>query len=168
MAISMYQASVPVFIRMLASLRAVLEKGAAHAAAKKFDPAALLHARLAPDMFPLTRQVQTATDNAKGCAARLAGVEIPRYEDTEATFSELVARVNRTIGFLESLEPKEIDGSEEREIVLKLRNFEQRFKGLPYLLHFALPNFMFHVVTAYAILRHSGVDLGKTDFLGPA
>jgi len=166
MTLSMYQASVPFFLRMLANLRAILEKGEAHAAARKFDAAVLVQARLAPDMLPLARQVQIASDNAKGCAARLAGVYPPRFEDTESTFAELLARIDKTVAFLKTLQPGQIDGSEERDIKLPLPNGTLDFKGLPYLVHFAIPNFTFHVVTAYNILRHNGVPIGKTDFLG--
>ena len=166
MAISMYQASVPAFTRMLANLRSILEKGAAHAAAKKFDAAVLVNARLAPDMFALARQVQIASDMAKGCASRLAGAEVPKYDDNEATIPELLARIDKTLAHLKGFRPAQIDGSEDREIVLPLRTGERRFKGQDYLLHFALPNFYFHVTTAYAILRHNGVELGKGDFLG--
>ena len=166
MTLSMYQASVPFFLRMLANLRAILEKGEAHAAARKFDAAVLVQARLAPDMLPLARQVQIASDNAKGCAARLAGVNPPRFEDTESTFAELLARIDKTVAFLKTLQPGQIDGSEERDIKLPLPNGTLDFKGLPYLVHFAIPNFTFHVVTAYNILRHNGVPIGKTDFLG--
>lgn len=166
MTISMYQASVPVFIRMLNNLAALLEKAAAHAEAKKIDPAVLLNTRLYPDMFPLVRQVQSATDTAKGCAARLAGREPPRYEDNEASFTELFARIRKTVAYLDTAKPAGIDGSEERTVNLTLRDGTLTFTGLAYLLHFALPNFYFHVATAYGILRHCGVELGKTDFLG--
>lgn len=166
MTISMYQASVPVFIHMLNNLAAILEKAAAHAEAKKIDPAVLINSRLAPDMFPLSRQVQIATDGAKGCAARLAGLEPPRYEDNESTFPELIARLRKTIDYLAAFTPAQIDGSEEKTIVMKFRDSSRTFVGLPYLLHYVLPNFYFHVTTAYAILRHCGVELGKQDFLG--
>ncbi len=166
MKISMYQASVPVYIRMLTNLAAVLEKGAAHAEAKKIDPSVLIGSRLYPDMFPLSRQVQIATDNAKGPAARLAGVDVPKYEDNEKTFPELRGRIEKTIEFLRTLKPEQIDGSEERTITLQLRGNTQTFNGLPYLLNFAMPNFYFHVTTAYDILRHNGVELGKSDYLG--
>lgn len=167
MSLSMYQASVPVFVRMLTNLQAILDKGAKHAEARKIDPSVFVNARLAPDMFALARQVQVATDAAKGCAARLAGVEVPSYADTEATFPELQARVARTIDFLKSLKPQQIDGSEDRTVTLKLRGKDVSFKGQPYLLGFAMPNFYFHVTTAYDILRHNGVEVGKMDFLGP-
>ena len=166
MPLSMFHASVPVFTRQLANLSAILHKAEAHAEARKIDPAVFINARLAPDMFSLSRQVQSATDSAKGCGARLAGAEVPRYEDTETTFPELQARVAKTIAFLQSLSPELIDGSEERAIVLKLRGQETKFTGQYYLLNFALPNFFFHAVTAYDILRHNGVEIGKQDFLG--
>lgn len=162
----MYQSSIPVFIRMLGNLRVFLEKGLAHAGAKKFEPAVLVDSRLAPDMLPLARQVQIASDSAKGCGARLAGVEPPKYEDTEKSFPELLARVDKTVAFLKTLTPSQLDGSEARDIVLQLRAGPLHFKGLQYLLHFALPNFYFHVTTAYNILRHNGVELGKQDFIG--
>lgn len=166
MSISMYQASVPVFIRMLRNLRAILEKGAAHAEARKFDATVLPNARLAPDMLALPRQIYIATDTAKGCAARLAGIDPPKYEDVESTVPELTARIDKTVVFLKSVTPAQIDGSEERDITLKFPNNTFQFKGLQYLTHFALPNFFFHVTTAYNILRHNGVDLGKPDFIG--
>jgi len=166
MKISMYQASVPVLKRMLNNLADILQKGAAHAEAKKIDPAVLIAGRLYPDMFALARQVQTATDTAKGCAARLAGKEIPKYEDNEATFPELVARVKKTVAFLDTCKPEQIDGTEDKSITLKMRSGDLTFTGIAYLLHFALPNFYFHVTTAYDILRHNGVELGKLDFLG--
>lgn len=166
MNISMYQASVPVFIRMLRNLRSILEKGGAHAAAKKFDPAVLVTARLAPDMLALARQVQIASDSAKGCAARLAGMDPPKYEDTESTLPELLARVDKTVAFLKTLTPAQLDGSEERDITLPMRTGPLHFKGLQYLIHFALPNFYFHVTTAYNILRHNGVEIGKQDYIG--
>ena len=166
MSLSMFHASVPVFTRQLASLSAILRKAEAHAEARKIDPAVFINARLAPDMFSLSRQVRSATDSAKGCGARLAGAEVPRYEDTETTFPELQARVAKTIAFLQSLSPELIDGSEERAIVLKLRGQETKFTGQYYLLNFAMPNFFFHAVTAYDILRHNGVEIGKQDFLG--
>ena len=166
MPLSMYQASVPVFVRLLGNLSAILEKGAAFAETKKFDPSVLVTARLAPDMFTLARQVQIATDGVKGAAARLAGLEVPSYVDTEATFPELQARIKKTIDFVQSVTPAQIDGSEERSITLKIGGKEKSFKGQPYLLNFVLPNFYFHISIAYAILRHNGVDLGKMDFLG--
>lgn len=166
MSLSMYQASVPVLIRTLRNLRAILEKGAAHAEARKFDAAALTGARLFPDMFPLTRQVQIASDIAKGCAARLAGVEPPKYDDTETSFADLYARIDKTVDYLKSLTAAQIDGSEERKIVLPMRSGPMEFQGQAYLLNFALPNVYFHATTAYNILRHNGVEVGKMDFLG--
>lgn len=165
MTISMYQASVPVFMRMLDNLDGILEKAAVHAEAKRIDPAVLLALRLYPDMFPLSRQVQIVSDNAKGCAARLAGVEVPSFEDSETSFAELIARLHKTADYLKTLTPAQIDGSEGRQIVLKMRDGTREFLGQAYLLHYALPNFYFHCATAYAILRHAGVELGKKDFL---
>ena len=166
MALSLYQASVPVFQQFLGSLGAVLAKAEAHAAAHKIDPAVLLQARLYPNMFPLMRQVQIAGDFAKGTPARLAGLEPPKYEDNEASFAELNARIDRTSEFLKTLKATQIDGQEERTIELKVGGQPMTFKGQPYLLHFALPNFFFHAAAAYAILRHNGVELGKRDFMG--
>jgi uncharacterized protein len=168
MSLTLYHASVPVFIRALTNLSAVLRKAEEHAAARKIEPAVLINARLAPDMFPLSRQVQSATDSAKGCGARLAGMEVPRYEDTEASFPELQARITKTVAFLQSLNPELFAGGEERKVVLKLRGHEVSFTGQSYLLTFALPNFFFHAVTAYDILRHNGVVIGKMDYLGNA
>jgi hypothetical protein len=164
--ISMYVASVPVLTRALRNLSAVLSKGEAHAAARNLDQAVLLGYRLAPDMFPLTRQVQIAADMAKGCAARLAGVEVPSYADDEKSFADLQARLDKTIAFIESFQPAQIDGSEGRSVTLKMRSGERSFQGLPYLLDFVLPNVYFHSTAAYSILRHCGVELGKADFLG--
>ena len=166
MGISMYQASVPRFAQMLRNLAAILDKAQAHVEAKKLEPSALTTFRLYPDMFPLTRQVQIACDQAKGAVARLAGLEIPKHEDTEQTFAELRARIAKTVDFIEPVRPSQIDGSETKEIVLKLRTQELRFNGLQYLLGFAYPNFYFHVTTAYNILRHNGVEIGKRDFVG--
>ncbi|MGE3623101.1 MAG: DUF1993 family protein [Bdellovibrionales bacterium] len=166
MSLSMYQTSIPVFVRYLGNLSRILDKGFAHAEAKKIDPSVFVNARLAPDMFPLSRQVQIATDGVKGCAARLAGIEIPSYPDTETTFPELQARIARTLSFIESVKPDRIDGSEDKPIHLKVGPRELSFTGQPYLLNFVLPNLFFHITAAYAILRHNGVDLGKMDFLG--
>lgn len=166
MALSMYQSSVPMLKRMLGSLSTLLAKAAAHAEAKKIDPAVLVGARLFPDMFALARQVQIATDQAKGCAARLAGVEVPKYEDTETTIAELQARLAKTIAFLDSLTPAQIDGSEDKDIVVQVRDLKLDFKGQDYLMQWVLPNFYFHVTTAYNILRHNGIEIGKKDFLG--
>ena len=166
MTISMYQASVPVFVRMLTNLNVILSKGAAHAQAKKIDESVLLNARLSPDMFPLTRQVHIATDFARGTGARLAGLEMQVYEDNEKTFAELMARVERTLEYLQSLKPAQIDGSEAREIVRPIRGELKKFTGINYLLQFAMPNFYFHATTTNAILRHNGIEVGKGDFIG--
>ncbi|HEY6242253.1 MAG TPA: DUF1993 family protein [Burkholderiales bacterium] len=166
MNISMYQASTPRFVNILKNLSGILDKAQAHAEAKKIDQAVLLNSRLYPDMFALARQVQIACDSAKGATARLAGVEVPKHEDTEQTFAELKARIAKTIAFVESLKPAQIDGSEEKNIHLKLGSREVDWKGMQYLLGHALPNFYFHVVTAYDILRHNGVEVGKRDFIG--
>jgi hypothetical protein len=166
MTISMYAASVPVFSSMLRNLAHVLTKGEANAAQRKIEPAVFLNDRLAPDMLPLKAQVQIATDHAKGACARLSGREPLKLEDKEASFTELLARIEKVQGYLKTFSPADIDGSEEKEIVLKLGGGEMKFSGLQYLLHFATPNFYFHVTTAYAILRHNGVPLGKTDFFG--
>src|SRR5881394_3572220 len=166
MTISMYQASAPRFANILRNLSAIMDKAEAHCSAKKIDPAALTSYRLYPDMFPFTRQVQIACDTAKGAVARLAGVEIPKHEDTEQTFAELKARIAKTLDFVESVPAGKIDGSEEKEVVLQMRSGERRFKGLQYLLGHAYPNFYFHVTTAYNILRHNGVEVGKQDFIG--
>lgn len=168
MTISMYQASVPVFIRMLRNLKGLLEKGAAHADAKKFDASALVNARLAPDMFALARQVQIAADMTKGCAARLAGADVPKYDDTETTIPELIARIEKTVAYLKTFKPEQIDGSEEKAIVLKTPRGEMNFTGINYLLYFVLPNTYFHITTAYNLLRHNGVEIGKMDFIGQA
>lgn len=166
MTISMYQASAPRFVNTLKNLAAILDKAQAHCEARKIDPLVLSAARLYPDMFALARQVQIACDNAKGAAARLAGVEVPKHEDSEQTFAELKARIAKTIAFIETLKPAQIDGSEDRDIALKLGAREVQWKGMQYLLGFALPNFYFHVVTAYDILRHNGVELAKRDYIG--
>ena len=166
MTISMYQASVPSLIRSLNNLAAILEKGAAHAEAKNIDPSVLISSRLYPDMFPLSRQVQVASDIARRGAARLAESEAPSIEDNETTFPELIARLQKTTSYLETLTPDLIDGSEEKSISLPVGKETMTFKGMPYLLYFVLPNVYFHVTTAYDILRHCGVELGKIDFLG--
>jgi len=165
MSLSMYQASIPVFISQLNNLSWILKKGEEHAAAKKIEPEIFTNARLAPDMFPLSRQVQIATDGVKGCAARLAGVEVPSFPDTEKTFAELQARITKTIDFIKTFKASQIDGTEEKKVVLKLRDQEVIFTGQVYLLNFVLPNLYFHSTTTYAILRHNGVDIGKRDFL---
>ncbi|MBG3978840.1 DUF1993 family protein [Pseudomonas aeruginosa] len=168
MSLSIYQASIPTFLRTLGNLSAILKKAAVHAEAKNIDPRIFIDARLAPDMFPLARQVQIASDAAKGAGARLAGLEVPSYADTETTFDELQARIARTVEFLEGIREEQLDGAEERNVTLKVRGQEISFNGRDFLFGFALPNFFFHVTTAYAILRHNGVELGKMDFLGGA
>ncbi len=166
MQISMYQATIPVLVRSLTNLMAILEKGAAHAEAKKIDPAVLLNSRLYPDMYPLVKQVQIATDMAKNGSARLAGLEPPKFEDQETTFPELLDRLQKTITYLNTLTPEQIDGSEGKLISLPVRGVTMTFTGLPYLLYFLQPNVYFHVTTSYNILRHNGVELGKMDFIG--
>ena len=166
MTISLYQASVPVIQKSLTALKGVLAKGAAHAEAKKIDESVFLASRLYPDMFPLSRQVQIAADFGKGPVARLAGVDLPKYDDTEATFAELAARIDKTLAFVATFTPAQIDGQEDREINLTIAGNPVTFKGQPYLLHFAMPNLYFHMSMAYAILRHNGVDVGKRDFVG--
>lgn len=166
MKLSMYQASIPVFIRTLGNLSGILAKGAAHAEAKKIDPAVLVNSRLFPDMFALARQVQIASDTAKGAAARLAGLEPPSYDDNEKTFPELIARLDKTVEYLKTLKPEQIDGSEERTVNLKVAGQPMTFQGMTFLLQRALPNLYFHTTTAYNILRHNGVEVGKKDYLG--
>lgn len=166
MTISMYHASVPAFIRALNNLSEILGKAMAHADARKIDPAVLLNSRLYPDMFPLSRQVQIVSDTAKGGAARLAGLEPPKYEDNEKTFPELIERLRKTIAYLDTFKPEQIDGSEKRAVTLKLRGETLTLDGLPFLLNRVLPNLYFHLSTAYGILRHNGLDIGKKDYLG--
>lgn len=161
MSVSMYQASMPLLVRGLDNLSAVLTKGAAHP-----DAAALVEARLAPDMFTLAGQVQRASDAAKGCAARLAGIDNPSFADTETTFAQLQERIARTIAFLQGVKPAQIDGSEDKAISFKAGPYMLNFTGTSYLLTFVVPNFFFHATTAYDILRHKGVAVGKMDFLG--
>ncbi len=166
MNISMYNSSVPVLIRMLNNLKNILEKAAAFADAKRIDGKVLASYRLAPDMLPLSSQIQIACDNAKGCGARLAGIDAPVMDDKETTLAELITRIETTISFLKTLKPEQIDGSEDKHIVLKFPNATFEFKGLNYLQGFVLPNFYFHSTVAYSILRHCGVELGKMDYLG--
>lgn len=166
MSLTMYSASVPVLVRSLNNLSAIIDKAAAHAETKKIDPQVFITARLAPDMFAFARQVQIASDTAKGCAARLAGIEVPSYSDTETTFDELKERITKTVAFMQSVQPEQIEGSEDRTVVLKMRSGDLTFSGQDYLLGFVLPNFYFHVTTAYDILRHNGVEIGKLDYLG--
>jgi uncharacterized protein len=165
MPFTFYDAAFPPVTRILVNLDAILDKAAAHCEERKLDPAVLLNYRLAPDMFPFTRQIQTASDTAKGMAARLAGVEVPSYADTETTIEELKARLSRTLDFVKSFSPAQIEGAEDREIILKMRT-EMRFTGREYVFGFVLPNVYFHAATAYGILRHAGVALGKRDYLG--
>lgn len=166
MALSVYQVSAPELARMLGNLKDIVQKAASHAVAKKIDANALLQARLYPDMYPLPKQVQLACDMAKGGAARLAGVAVPVHEDTEKTFAELEARLDKTIAFINSLQPAQFEGAEDRKIELTFPGITLNFTGLSYLNTFVLPNFYFHATTVYAILRHNGVELGKGDFLG--
>lgn len=166
MPLTMYQASVPVMLQMLASISAVLDKAAQHCEARKIDPSVVVNYRLAPDMHPLSRQIQIMTDQAKGAVARLSGIEPPAFADTETTFDELKARIAKTVAFVKSATPAEIDGSEDREVTLKIGPTEMKLKGSQYFFHFFLPNFYFHATTAYDILRHAGVEIGKRDFIG--
>jgi uncharacterized protein len=164
--ISMYQASVPVIIRSLNNLVGILEKGATYAEAKKIDPSVLVNSRLFPDMLPLSKQVQIASDIAKRGMAQLAGVEPPKFEDNETTLAELIERTQKTISFLNTVKPEQVDGTEEKTITLPMREQTLTFAGMSFLVSFILPNLYFHVTTAYNILRHNGVELGKIDFLG--
>lgn len=166
MPLSMYAASAPRFVHMLNNLTALLDKAQAHIDANKLDPVALTTFRLFPDMYPLTRQIQIACDVSKGAVGRLGGVEVPKHEDTEQTISELKARIAKTIAFINSVKPELIDASADRELTIKLGKQEFTFTGMQYLLNFAHPNFYFHLTTAYNILRHNGVGIGKKDFNG--
>ena len=164
---AIYTASIPVFKQMLGGLSQVLAKAEAHASAKKIDPNALLQARLFPDMFPLLRQVQVATDFAKSVSARLAGVEVPKVEDNEQTFADLQARIATVLSFLDGLEPAKFDGAATREVVTQAGTpKEKRFSGESYIFNYGLPHFFFHTNAAYAILRHNGVEVGKKDYIG--
>ena len=167
MSISMYDVSIPIFTLSLTNLSAILDKASNHGEAKKVDPKVIPQARLIVDMLPLSAQVQIACDTAKGAAARLAGVQIPKHEDTETTLAELKARVAKTLDFIKTIKPEQLQGAESREIVLQFPQTTLKFTGVNYLTNFVLPNFFFHVTTAYALLRKNGVDLGKRDFLGP-
>ena len=166
MTLSMYQASIPGFVRMLENFSAILDKAAASAEARKIDPAVLVGARLSPDMHPLSRQIQIATDTVKGGGARLAQVEVPSFADTETTFPELKERLAKTVAFLNTLTAAQIDGSEDRTVTMKAGPRELSFSGRDYLFNFVIPNLYFHLMATYAILRHNGVDVGKMDFLG--
>ncbi len=166
MKISMYGMSVGQFLPMLGNLRKILDKAQANAKTRNFDTSVLVNARLAPDMFTLARQLQLTCDFAKNSSARLAGLEAPRFEDNETSFDELQARIDKTIAYVKTIPATAIDGQEERDIKIPLRDRTLEMKGLPFVQNWALPNFYFHAVTAYNILRHNGVDLGKLDFLG--
>ena len=167
MSISIYDVSVPIFTLSLTNLSAILDKAASHEEAKKVDPKVIPQVRLIVDMLPLSAQIQIACDTAKGAAARLAGVEVPKHQDTEATLTELKARVAKTLDFIKTIKPEQLQGAETREVVLQFPQSTLKFNGLNYLTNFALPNFFFHVTMAYALLRKNGIDLGKRDFLGP-
>jgi len=167
MSISMYDVSIPILTLSLTNLSAILDKAASHEEAKKVDPKVIPQARLIADMLPLSAQIQIACDTAKGAAARLAGVDAPKHADTEATLAELKARVAKTLDFIKTIKPEQLNGAESREIVLQFPQTTLKFTGINYLTNFVLPNFFFHVTTAYALLRKNGVDLGKRDFLGP-
>lgn len=166
MPISMYRASVPVFVQYLTALSAILKKAAEHCETKKIDPNVLVTSRLRPDMFALARQIQIATDQAKGAAARLTGREVPSYQDTEASLDELQARIAKTLDFVQSAKEADFAGSDDKEIALTVGGQDLKFSGVDYLTTFCLPNFFFHISTAYGILRHCGVEIGKRDFLG--
>jgi uncharacterized protein len=166
MSLSMYDASAPVFTHMLKNLATILAKAEAFAEARKIEPSVLINDRLAPDMFPLSRQIQIATDAAKGCVARLAGLEIPSYPDTETTFAELQERIAKTIAFIDGADAAAMEGSQDKSFTLKLRTGELTLTGRELLLNMANPNFYFHITTAYLILRHNGVEVGKPDYLG--
>ncbi len=167
MSLTMHSASAPVFNRILGNMLVWLDRAEAHAQARKFDPNNYLGLRLAPDMLPLSRQIQIASDGAKGCMSRLAGAEIPKWEDNEASLDELRARIRKTVAHVQSFSPAQIDGSDDRAISVPMRSGDAlQFTGETFLKHFALPNFFFHATTTYALLRHAGVDLGKADFLG--
>jgi hypothetical protein len=167
MTLSVHAITVPVFTRALTNLSAILDKALVHCEAKKIDPAVLLGMRLYPDMFPLLRQVRIACDFAKGSCARLAGQEVPQWEDNEVTFADLKARIQRTIDFISTFTPAQIDAAPGRDVTVTMRGENKTFESMHYLLTMALPNFWFHATTAYAILRHAGVELGKKDFIGP-
>ena len=166
MTISMFQASVPRFVNILGNLTNILDKAQAHVDAKKLDVASLTSYRLFPDMLPMTKQVQIACDTAKGVVARLAGIEIPAHEDNEKTLAELKARIAKTIAFMKGVTPGQIDGTEEKDIVIKRGDKETHYKGMQFLLGHAVPNVYFHVATTYNILRHNGIEIGKRDYLG--
>ena len=165
MSISMHSASAPIFLRVLTAMLTWLDKAQAHAEVRKFDTSNFLSLKLAPDMLPFTRQIQICSDGVKGCMARLAGIEIPKWEDNEASLNDLRARITKTIDFVQSVSAAMVDGSENREIVLQMRAGEVKMTGENFLRFYALPNFYFHATIAYALLRHAGVEIGKRDFL---
>ncbi|MGJ8619438.1 MAG: DUF1993 domain-containing protein [Methylophilaceae bacterium] len=165
--VSMYEMTIPPLVLALNNLAHILKVGKRNADARNIDHSVYLNGRLAPDMYTLTRQVQIATDMSKGAGARLAGLAVPSYEDNETTFDALLARIDKTIKFLEGIEPKLFEGAETRDIELMVRDSKREFVGLDYLLRWVMPNVYFHVTTTYSILRHFGVELGKRDFLGP-
>jgi hypothetical protein len=167
MSVSLYDVSIPIFTLSLSNLSVILDKAASYAEGKKVDPKVIPQARLILDMLPLSAQIQIACDTAKGAAARLAGVEVPKHEDTETTLAELKGRVAKTLDFIKTIKPEQLQGAETREIVLQFPQTTLKFNGINYLTNFVLPNFFFHVTMAYALLRKNGVDLGKRDFLGP-
>ncbi|HEY5759085.1 MAG TPA: DUF1993 domain-containing protein, partial [Steroidobacter sp.] len=165
MSLSLYDASIPTFLHTLRALKAILEKAVAHAEARKFDPNVFVSSRLYPDMLPFSRQIQIASDAAKGAAARLSGTEPPKFEDNETTMAELIARVTKTIDYLEGFKPEQFAGDDNRVITIKSPRMTLNFTAVNFVRHFALPNFFFHATTAYALLRHGGVEVGKQDFL---
>ena len=166
MSLSIYTASAPVLIRYLSNLKAILEKAQAFCEQKKIEPSVLLNSRLAPDMYPLTAQIQLASDMAKSCLSRLAGTEVPSFPDTETTFAELYARIDKTVAHIKTFKPEQIDNSEARKVSVRGGDKTFEMDGQSYLSFFLLPNFFFHVTNAYAIMRHNGVSLGKMDYLG--
>lgn len=167
MSLSLYDASIPTFVHSLRALKAILEKAVTHAEARKFDPNIFVSSRLYPDMLPFSRQIQIASDAAKGAAARLSGTEPPKFEDTETTMAELIARITKTIDYLEGFKPEQFAGDDNRVISIKTPRISLNFTAVNFVRHWALANFFFHVTTAYALLRHGGVEVGKQDFLGP-
>ena len=166
MAVSMYQISVPIFVRQLGGVVTCLKKAQALYAEKKYDESTLLSYRFYPDMFSFAKQIQIATDHARNCAALLAGLEAPKYEDNEKSLAELIARVEKTIAWLNTVKPGQVDGSEDKTVTVKMRDREMNFTGLELLQNRSLPNFYFHITTAYNILRHNGLEIGKRDFMG--
>ena len=167
MTISMYKTSVPIFVQFLTSMSAVLDKAAAHCEAKKIEPATLLNMRLYPDMFPLVRQLRAVTDHAISATARLAGAELITFPNNEASFPEVKDRIAKTVDFVKGFKPEQINGTEDKEIVVKFSSGERKFNGQTFLLNFCLPNFYFHATTAYDILRHCGIELGNDNFCLP-